>query len=313
MLLKIRSFYNQNRKTIWISILVLILIIVILQILNNLAKKDNKNSSSNKMATTVNNSYSVISQSNLDSNSATSINNIIDTFFEYCNNGKIDEAYSLLSNECKEELFSTKQDFINNYQANLFKTKKIFDSQAWITSDIGETYKIAISEDILSSGNSNENYTDQFFTAVKQGDEYKLNINDYIGKEEINKSETKDNIEITVISKQVYMDYEKYTIKVKNNTNKAILLDGLRNGKSVYLVDNNGGKKYAYLNEFNSLEFLIQKNLTITKEIKFNKTYSAESVIKTINFEDIILDYSTYNSNSNRNEYNNNLKFEMNV
>ena len=85
--------------------------------------------------------------------------------------------------------------------------------------------------------------------AKSKNGEKKLNINKYIGTEEINKSKTEDNIEITVISRAKYMDYEKYNVKIKNNTNGEILMDPVGSEASIYLKDTNDIKHKAINNE----------------------------------------------------------------
>ena len=220
----------------------------------------------------------------------------------------------LLSKDCKEELYNTEEDFKNRYVNLMFNTQKIYNSQSWISNDsIGNTYRVEISEDILSSGKANSNTIEEYFTIVKEDEEYKLNINNYVGKQEINKTIEENNIEITLICKQVYMDYEKYKIKIKNNTNNAILLDGFRNNKSMYLLDTKGGKKIAMLNELTMQELLVKRNLSITKEIKFNRQYTTELTISSLVFEDIILNYNEYKNLSNKKDYNNSLKMEINI
>ena len=193
----------------------------------------------------------------------------------------------------------------------MFDKERLYNSQAWISEDIGETYRLEIFEDILATGNANSNRTATYFTVVEEGDILKLNINDYIGKVEINKTITMGNIEITVISKQVYESYEKYKIKVKNNTKNDIALDGFRNNKSVYLLDNKGGRKIALINELTIQELLVKRNLSITKEIKFDRVYNTDLIITSIVFEDVILDYKEYKNN--KKDYKDTLKIEIDI
>ena len=309
-MLRIRRYYNQNRKKIWIIVIAFIIFVAVLKFLNSLSKN---NSSSTNSATTVNNNYSVISDSNIDPEKAEKINKMIDDFFKYCNEKEYKKAYELLSNDCKDELYPSLEDFSSKYVDKMFRTEKMYNSQAWISDDIGETYRIEIFEDMLSSGNANSGSTTEYYTAVEENDELRLNINDYIGKVEINKAMSQDNIEITVISKQVYESYEKYKIKVKNKTRNDILLDGFRDNKAVYLLDNKGNKKISYINEFTMQELLVKRNLSITKEIKFDKTYSTSSFSSAIVFEDVILNYKEYKNLENKDDYEDTLKLEISI
>ncbi len=310
-MLRIRRLYNQNRRKVWIFIAAFILFILVLKLLNSLS---GKNSSSTNSTTTVNNNYSVISGSSIDPEKAEKINETIDNFFKYCNNKEYENAYDLLSSDCKEELYPSLEDFSYKYVDKMFRVEKMYKTQAWISSDeIGETYRIEIFEDMMSSGNANTGSTTEYFTAVEENDELKLNINDYIGKVEINEITTQDDIEITVISKQVYESYERYKIKVKNKTKNDILLDGFRNNKAVYLLDNKGGKKIAYINELTMQELLVRKSLSSSLEIKFDRVYSTSSDILSMIFEDVILNYKEYKNMENKDDYDNTLKLEINV
>ena len=101
---------------------------------------------------------------------------IIDNFVTYCNNGEIEEAYNLLSEECKEELFPDLETFKNNYHSKIFTDYKMYNLMAWINSDNCFTYKVEITEDILTTGGASELNIEDYYTIVKNNNEYKLNI-----------------------------------------------------------------------------------------------------------------------------------------
>lgn len=308
---KILSFYNSNRRVIWIAILAIAFTIILLQTLNNDAKKRNSeintndeiNSSSN---TTIypNNQEDFLSSNYNSEKIQDEKLKLISAFLEKCNNGKIKEAYDLLSTDCKEEMFPVLEKFKNDYTDLVFNTAKTYDIKLWMAGKYS-IYKISIYENALATGVVNNNAIDSYYTVVEENNDYKININNLIAKEELNTENSNDYVRINVISRKIYIDYEEYEIKITNNTQKTILMDGYRKNNSMYLQDSVGGKKTAYTNEIPERLLIINPLLSITRTIKFNKSYTEKISSKGITFEDIILDYDEYKKQENKQEYSN--------
>jgi len=308
---KILSFYNSNRRVIWIAILAIAFTIILLQTLNNDAKKRNSeintndeiNSSSN---TTIypNNQEDFLSSNYNSEKIQDEKLKLISAFLEKCNNGKIKEAYDLLSTDCKEEMFPVLEKFKNDYTDLVFNTAKTYDIKLWMSGKYS-IYKISIYENALATGVVNNNAIDSYYTVVEENNDYKININNLIAKEELNTENSNDYVRINVISRKIYIDYEEYEIKITNNTQKTILMDGYRKNNSMYLQDSVGGKKTAYTNEIPERLLIINPLLSITRTIKFNKSYTEKISSKGITFEDIILDYDEYKKQENKQEYSN--------
>ena len=308
---KILSFYNSNRRVIWIAILAIAFTIILLQTLNNDAKKRNSeintndeiNSSSN---TTIypNNQEDFLSSNYNSEKIQDEKLKLISAFLEKCNNGKIKEAYDLLSTDCKDEMFPVLEKFKNDYTDLVFNTAKTYDIKLWMSGKYS-IYKISIYENALATGVVNNNAIDSYYTVVEENNDYKININNLIAKEELNTENSNDYVRINVISRKIYIDYEEYEIKITNNTQKTILMDGYRKNNSMYLQDSVGGKKTAYTNEIPERLLIINPLLSITRTIKFNKSYTEKISSKGITFEDIILDYDEYKKQENKQEYSN--------
>ena len=87
------------------------------------------------------------------------------------------------------------------------------------------TYKITYYEDnLLATGGTgaNNNFED-YITIINQDGERKLNINNFIKNQEINKTQVTNNIEITIKSKKVYRSYEQYKIAIKKDAQRHLL------------------------------------------------------------------------------------------
>lgn len=299
---RLRRWYNQNRKTIWKVTGIVVFLIIILQVLNYFAGRQN-NIENNNLTTgnlaqkeytdlSLSSDKSVLSNEKITSSQADSIETI-NTFFAYCNEGKVEKAYELLTDECKEEMYPELKYFKDNYYKTVFNgEKKNISLENWT----GDIYKVEIGEDILSTGIYDKSNTRQEYIKIEEIDnnQYKLNINNYIGRTSLNKSSNSiSNIELTVQSKDTFMDYEIYTFKIKNSTDRSILLDNLKDIDSMYLQDKNNLKYPAYTNEISLSELLIKSKETREFKIKYYNKYSSSRKIESIYFSKVITDYTS--------------------
>ena len=112
-----------------------------------------------------------------------------------------------------------------------------------------------------------------------------------------------DNVDVTVDKIDTYMDYEIYTISVKNNTKNSILLDTGENTKSIYLLDKNNVKYYFYSNEILKNKLIIQSQYSNSLKIKFASPYSSTKKIKSIVFSRFVSNYDKYKNIDNKEDY----------
>ncbi len=319
---KFIRFYNQNRKTIYIFILIIVFLYAMLRLLNNSIKdkdmSENTNSINNNLAigqaNVVSNEIGTNTNTQIQDDKSTE-NNIstpkktIKEFIDYCNDNKIEKAYNLLSDECKEELFQTKEIFKEQYYDVIFNNQlKICDIEHWGQ----DTYKVNIYDDPLSTGNIDVKSTD-YFTYVKQNDEYKLNIKNYVGKKSINKEVENKNIKIKVLEKNTYMDYEFYDIQITNNSENDILLDPKIDTKTTYLQNSKGAKFYAFTNEIIDNEFIVRNGKTKNIKIKFSNDFSTNGKINSLVFSNLILNYKEYENMENKENYKDIYEFVINI
>lgn len=293
---KFIRFYNQNRHMFWIVIVTIIGIIAIIQVLNKLASNkiqiNNTNSVGDNSTSTINTDYSVITGQEIENDKA----EIIEEFISFCNNNQTEKAYEILSEDCKEILYPTLNDFIENYYNKIFETKKTYACQAWITGENSYTYRIDFVQDMLATGEPSKTSILDYYTVVKSEDnEYKLNINKFIGIKDINKTATSNNVTVNILRKRIYKDYEIYDIEVTNKTQNTIMLDDMKSTKSIYLENNNEQKYYWYSHEVLESDITIKEGLKQKVEIKFNKTYNPKKEVNKIVFSNIALDNKVIN------------------
>lgn len=302
-------YYNQNRKKIWIAIAIVVFAIIIIQVLNNMVKNSTKVSTSTSSASKQtsrqdNYNYSVMTEKEVDS-STTKINNkIVDQFFEYCNSGNIEQAYNLLTDKCKELLYPTLQDFANDYYSQIFKVSKTYSMQNWYTEDNSNTYKLRILDDMLATGTyNNSEVIEEYYTIVNDNNETKLNIKGYVASKEFDNTNQTEGTTITILNKDAYIDYEIYTIKIQNNTEKAIMLDSKEKSTTSYVKGDNSTEFSAFMYELADEDLILEKGETTTVKIKYNKMYNPEVEITSITFSDIIKDYEEYKNTENKKNY----------
>ena len=196
------------------------------------------------------------------------------------------KAYELLTDECKEEMYSSVDDFEKMYYEKVFNgQRKNVSLENWTSN----TYKVKISEDYLSTGKyTNENDIQDYITIKDK----KLNINNYIGKLKFDNIEKKEkNLNIKVMQKDTYMDYVIYTFEVTNNSNTTVLLDSLDNLESMYIKDNNGVKSLAYTHELSKRNLILNQGEKKQIKIKYYSKFNTNNKINEIVFSEIDFDY----------------------
>lgn len=291
--MNLMRYYNQNRKKIWGIIIIIASAFIFLKLLGYAYQKKDSNVPSIKNNTTIANTNttslttnkSVVTGENLSKNQLQDATTIIDNFISYCNERQLQKAYDLLTDECRMQMYDTLEVFEQTYYKDVFQGgNKTCSIENWV----GNTYKVNIVDDMLTTGKSNNNYSKQDYMTVKKEDNgYKLNINNYIGYKTINKTTTKNDISMEVMSRNTYMDYEEYTIKVTNHTKNKILLDSRLNTKTLAIQDDKEVQYSSYSHELTEPMLTIPSKQTKEISIKFYSSYVSSKNIKYIVFSDL--------------------------
>ena len=314
---KLIRFYNQNKKKILKTILIIVFILILIRLLNYLSginingggiqyiEQDN-----NEIYQGLISDKSAISGKTISHSELKKDTDIVGKFIGYCNEGKLDFAYELLSKDCKENMFPTVEDFNNIYCSNLFNNYKTYTIQNW--ND--KIYVVKFVESALSTGELNNSEIKQdYISVVKEDGEYKLNVNRFIKRQNINKEIEINNIVIKVEKADIYMDFVTYTFDVKNKSYRTILLDDLVNMDTMYVQDSNGVKYLAITNEISQEKLKLGLSQEKKIDIKYYSRYSSNKDIKKIVFSNIITDYGTYKNLRDKNKYGKYLTIEVEV
>lgn len=305
MLNQIIRYFNQNKRKIIIGVAVIAFLIILLTIINSAIKQNRQkeNIDPNDYAVTdlEKPDESIISDVNLSEETAKINSEIIKSFVEACNNKNYEQAYNLLSAECKEVEYPTLQDFQNDYIKHIMENSVSYQLELWTVYDGYITYRVTFYEgNLLQNGGipPEENYVD-YITLLQEENEIKLNINKFVKREEINKSAKDRDIEIIINARNVYMDYEIYNITFKNYSEKSILINDGQDSNNMFITDQNGNQYISYINEIPLASLGLKPGFQKLLNVKFAKAYNTYREVKYITFQNIILDSELYNSNPN--------------
>lgn len=291
-------FWYQNKNQIIKVGAIVIFVFLIIQVVNLFVKRNNEkkfenvmngtNINANNTSSTENNTVisdkSAITGQNVSSKQLSTDTNTINNFINYCNQKDLEKAYSMLTEDCKSQIYTTLDTFTKAYYNDVFNgQKKTCTIENWF----GNTYKVNIYDDMLATGKETKYSKQDYITIETENGENKLNINNYIGHKDINKTTTNDNITVQVESRDTYKEYEEYTIKVRNDKDKTIQLDTIQSPKTLYLEDEKGVKYNYYSNELTDSMLTIEAGHSKEMTIKFYSTYISSKKIRNIVFSNL--------------------------
>ena len=126
-----RRFYYQNKEKIWKVVLIIAFLLGLIYYMNDLVEKQSNPSNVVAMpekdiySDTQNKTYisdkSPVTGGTVTKQEVEIINNTISKFLENCKNEKYEQAYNMLSVECKENGYDTLEKFKNEYIKSRFK------------------------------------------------------------------------------------------------------------------------------------------------------------------------------------------------
>lgn len=297
---RIIRFYNRNRKLFWAIVIITILGFLVLQSLNKSYKETNKNKDEkNKIniitTTKENKNKAIISEKEITKSESQESEGIINSFIDYCNRNDIENAYKILSKDCKEELYPTLEKFKDNYVKIIFESFKMHEMQLWKVYGNRYTYSVKLEEDILATGNTQSGHIQEYYTVVEEDNKKKLNINSFISKESINKTEIQENVKFKILDKNIYNEYEEYIVEVKNLTSSDICIDTKKSTKTISIKTSKGFTYYANAYEISNNSLVLKEEESNIYRIKFQKGYREEEIAETINFNNLVLNYNLDN------------------
>lgn len=303
----IKRIFEKDGKFILQVIFIIVAVFVGIKYLNAYYENDEKQKLIEMNQNSNDESIEVIEENYaIESNS---IENTMRSFVNYCNNGEVSNAYQMLTQECKNAMFPTEEYLKTTYIEKIYNTKRKYEMIKWSTNGNKTTYLVKLYGDLLATGGSKDNYTEDYYTFIKNDNgTYKININKYIYGEQRNIEQTVNGLTIKIEYVDVYEQYEDVKITIVNNSHQKICLNGNKYLKKIYL-QNTQGTKYSSINsKFDIEEVILRPNETQTLWVEFNKVYSSTNKAQYLVFSDIIFNYEDYlidkNNYSNRTSLN---------
>ena len=309
--MNLRRFIDKNRKLIGYLIIIILFAFISIKALNSYYEEDEKRKKQEVENIKNNTSNIENGQSTNVTDKKNDIEKTMETFVEYCNNRKIEKAYEMLTEQCKEAMFPTVEDFEKIYINTVYDVTRTYKLVKWSTEENRVTYNVKLSEDILATGNIG-NSTEEYYTFVKNDDgTYKLNVNNYIYGEDKNIEDDINGINVKIKHVDVYDEYESTEIVITNNSDKIINLTGNKYMKNIYLKNAKGTAYSSFNSEFDSQELIMNPNSVRTFIVKFNKSYDAVNKARYLILSDVIMDYEDYLNSEDKNNYWNRRSFEI--
>lgn len=293
---KFVRYINQNRKIILLIIAFVVFILLIIRALNAILEEQKDKNNDTSVITNeqlkekqIQNSRDTIT-SNKKVNKTDAKNNyeLISTFIDYGNNLKIDEAYNLLTDECKENVYPNIEVFRKTYIDVVFKQNKQANIQSWIQNGNYYTYLVNYTGDILSTGDYTKEAEFQDYITIDK-DKQKLNVNRYIGRKQINKQTNQKDIKFNINYIDIFKDYEVYNLTVSNLNNFPIILDNLAYVDNTYIETNKKTKINCSNYEAGKNSFNFEKGVSKNIKLKFYKQYNKDITDEKMIFSKAIL------------------------
>lgn len=277
--LKIRDFFKSRKTTFIILLLVIIILIVLNSIFKRINEEEDFQIAYDKHSSVLD------SKQEVPEKLKTPIEELINTYFNYCKTKDYENAYALISDGCKANYFTT-LDAFKEYVDIVFNENKIYYIQNYSNYNSYYVYRMRIMDDILKSGMTgveNLSYYEEKLVVQQDGDSYKLGIRQYITTEEFDTVYEDDYLKIWVEKRDVFYEQEKYAVKIKNKTQYiAVLADG--SSAQEVIVDVNGNAREALENE---LEIKLLPEETKEYTFSFSKFYDESGKTNSLVFNAI--------------------------
>lgn len=162
---KIKIFWTEHGTPILFWGIVLVALIFSLKILNQIAINNTKTNQNLKDQVKQEEAYKE-DKENIE---------LINIFLNYCKDGRIDEAYKLISESCKKDKYKTIEEFRDKYYYKFFSDN--YEIQIDFNTN-NNLYEIRFYKDILESGKvKNRNYITHYYMVQEEILDNKIYIN----------------------------------------------------------------------------------------------------------------------------------------
>ena len=278
--LKIRDFFRRNKIRLIVIIVAWIGIIIVNKYLENTSEPEIPK-------TTYSPHTAVMDDSVVPTKLQSPIEQLIEKYVDFCNAKDYENAYNLLTDECKKNVFSDNIDNFKEYIDSVFDTKKIYNIQNFSNKDGTYIYTVTILNDIMASGLTNEvleTYEETVVIIDNGTDDLKLSIKGYIKNENMDRMYEDEYIKINVTDLKVEYEYLTYKLTIRNKTENIVVLEDFSTTDEIYLDTDYGKRKRT---DFLLEPIVIYPGETKYYDFNFTKFYDEKAVINGLVFANV--------------------------
>lgn len=265
--IKFNRFFRKNKKKIIIGLIIWSIIIIINYIIIFMDKKPETPSTTYQPHVSVLNNTQTVPEKLQEP-----IEDLVSKYFNYCNNGEYENAYNLLTDNCKRDVFLNKTENFKEYVDSIFEGKsKTYNIQNYSIVDKNYVYTIRILEDILATGTTDGyGYYEEKIVLVQDEKDMKLSVSNYAGAQDFDVVAEDDYVKIEVVKKTMYYENEVYTVKFTNKTDAIIVIADKTESSEVAI---NLGEQTREISNLTFGNIVIWPGESKTRTLEFNKFY----------------------------------------
>lgn len=274
-ILKMKDFWRKNKTKIIIALLIWLVIVIINYILKNINVEVTPK-------TTYEPHTAIMDDSKVPEKLQNPIEELISKYINYCNNKEYENAYNMLSYDCKTQLYPNIEDF-KTYIDNVFDEKKAYYIQDYSNEKDTYIYSVCIFEDMLATGltGSEVEYYEEKFVIKNNNGVLELSIREYIGKQDVQNVYEDEYMKISIENMVQTYENQVYTVKITNRCVHPIVLANGSEAKEILLGLKNESRNVKDLPRGG---IVIYENQTKTYELKFTKFYDENETAEKLIF-----------------------------
>lgn len=237
--LKVRRWFRKYSKLILVLFLGWFTIFIINYYMGHQKVKPTPETTY-EMHTSVINDKSTVPVSMQDS-----IQDMIDEYIGYCNDGDFQKAFNMLSEDCKNYEYDNN---VRNFMKHVYTkipTPRHYAIQNYSNTEYdGKNlyiYEIKYTDDLLATGLTNTTYafTSEKMVFYNEDNEVKMNVGDYVYHTDVKKISENEYLKIDVIDKTVNYSSETYQVKFTNRSRYTIVIaDGVESDEINLVLPN---------------------------------------------------------------------------
>ena len=264
--LKFRRFFRKYRRILFIIFIIWAIIFFINKIVGNL------NNDYSREVTYEPHVGIISSLHEVPNSTQSSIEDIMEEYMTYCNDGEFDKAFEMISEDCRKYVFDNDVEKYMSYLYTKMPTPKVYALQNYssISYDGKEMYiyDVRYTDDFLATGltNSTYGYTQEKITFYRGENGLEMNVGDFIYHTDIKNISENEYLKIDIADKIVNYSIESYEMKFTNRSNYTIVISDGQENDEVLLELNHETRKRNDLKEI-----VIEPGKTVTANLSFKK------------------------------------------